>query len=169
VPLLIFLGVAGLALLTFFATSAQGVSMTRYNRKQLETIVNRAAQSAGIGANYVRAIVTIESAWRATAVNPADPSYGLMQLTPSTARGFGWTGTDPKDQDTGLLNPTINAQVGARFLAFLFQKYSGRFPAEWVQMYNLGETKFLNGVRVPSYQARFEEALMRREAVINSG
>jgi hypothetical protein len=85
------------------------------------------------------------------AENPADPSWGLMQVTRLIGNFYGDGGTKEH-----LLKIDNNLKAGAGFLADLKKKYASRFPNhQWVQMYNLGEPKFLRGARVPEYQARF--------------
>jgi hypothetical protein len=128
----------------------------RVNRSDINLVIEQTSQNVGLSADYIRAIIDIESSWNEQAQNPSDPSYGLMQVTPPIAKEYGWLGTDPAE----LYDPQLNIQCGAGFLAYLFHAYSAKYPGEWVQMYNEGETHFRKGARVPEYQARFEAALL---------
>lgn len=108
----------------------------------------------------IKAIIMVESSGYVQAENPADPSWGLMQVTALIGNFYGDGGTKEH-----LFNIESNLKAGAGFLADLKGKYAARYPLSdprngWVQMYNTGEPKFLSrGVRVPEYQAKFMEFL----------
>ena len=125
----------------------------------LEDMIGDAARAAGVSPAQVAAVCYIESRGNPRAVNPRDPSYGLMQLIlpvsrPAWAPALAYADSgDVVNEQTLIQNPALNLKLGARFLAHLSKKYSAKLAfAEWVQAYNLGETKFDRGVRNYSYR-----------------
>jgi len=114
--------------------------------------VRAAAADAVISPEKIKAIMYIESRGNPRAVNPSDPSYGLMQIELGTAKFYG-----RPDLSAPVLvgDPELNAKIGARFLAHLLEKYGGDFEfGEWAQAYNVGEPKFDRGIRNPLYGAK---------------
>lgn len=104
------------------------------------------AVSLGLNPAWVAAHCKVESAWNPAAVNPADPSYGLMQVTPLIARAYGgWDGKNVED----IKRLDINVRAGATFLKHLLSRYGQLELA--IQAYNLGEPKVDRGLRVPDY------------------
>ncbi len=97
-------------------------------------------------------IVMTESSGNPDAQNPSDPSSGLMQITPPIARAFGnVTGSDSEILRK-LRDPYLNLSIGTKFVAHLRDRYAMSFPlVEWIQSYNIGETKFDRGIRAPAY------------------
>lgn len=84
---------------------------------QYGPLVDAAADAVGIPRAALRAIVWIESGWDPNAFlaeegNAASGSYGLTQVTLSTATGMGFAG-DPSQ----LFDPSTNASYGARIFA----------------------------------------------------
>ena len=99
----------------------------------------------------IRAIIRVESNFNPRAKNPADPSYGLMQITPGLASDFGLIADpfSPTRQEINMLyDEANNMDVGCWYLSRLTSKYP--FD-EAVQMYNVGETGYKKGVRNLSY------------------
>ena len=120
--------------------------------KQVNEWVLNASRVTGVSAAQIKAIMYIESRGNPNAVNPSDPSFGLMQLILPTARAFGG---ERITQEILLADPQLNTTLGARFLAELEEKFSRSLPfSEWAVAYNLGEPKFRRGVRNPDYRAR---------------
>jgi soluble lytic murein transglycosylase-like protein len=107
-----------------------------YDLGTLKALATQAAQNNGLEPALVFAIIKHESNWNPSAVNPSDPSYGLMQLN---AHYFGVV-TDPSE----------NLRIGCELLGNLMSRYDMNTA---IQMYNAGEQGFLNGVRVPAYLA----------------
>jgi soluble lytic murein transglycosylase-like protein len=102
-----------------------------------------------------------ESSGDPNAVNPSDPSTGLMGVTPLIGRAY----ADLKGTDVEVLellkNLATNMMAGTGFLAHLKFRYGGTLSADvWVQAYNLGETKFDRGARVPDYGERVRKAAL---------
>jgi soluble lytic murein transglycosylase-like protein len=100
----------------------------------------------------VYGVVMTESSGRADAENPSDPSTGLMGVTPLIGRAYGGLAGSDELVLAQLKEPDANLRAGTGFLAHLQLRYANIYPVEeWVQAYNLGETKFDRGVRVPAY------------------
>jgi soluble lytic murein transglycosylase len=99
------------------------------------TLLPAAAVAAGIPPALLFAIAREESAF-----NPAIESHaqaiGLTQLLVKTAQRFAPAGVKVT-RDT-LRDPALNAQIGARFLGFLWQHFAGN-PGLVVASYNAGE------------------------------
>ncbi|MBI5970579.1 MAG: lytic transglycosylase domain-containing protein [Deltaproteobacteria bacterium] len=113
-----------------------------------DSLILKASEGHGVPVALIKAIIRTESNFNPEAVNPADPSAGLMQTTPPTARAM--LGRYVSIED--LKDPATSIEAGARFLSHLIKHY----PLEdAIQMYNLGETKFLRkGIRAPEYLER---------------
>ena len=97
----------------------------------------------------VLAHVKIESGFNQLAVNPSDPSYGLMQITPYIASAFG------ARSDSWKTDPIENLIIGMKFLSELNRKYNSVYDN--AERYNLGETKYNRGKRVPQYREKFSK------------
>jgi soluble lytic murein transglycosylase-like protein len=98
------------------------------------------ARSAGATYNVdpalVMAVIQVESGFNPAAVNPSDPSYGLMQMLPATASllaGRTVTGAEL------IANPALAVQLGAKYLAQNLAKYGSTGDA--VAAYNAGTAR----------------------------
>ena len=115
-----------------------------------------------ISALEIKAIVMGESSGNPNAINPRDPSYGLGQITLYIGKKF--AGVTTKEE---LYNPETNIKACAGFLTYLKKRYSNQFPNyEWIQMYNTGEPKFFDGLRVPDYQRKFQRYLSELQGTV---
>lgn len=106
--------------------------------------------------NEILAIVWEESSGDPNSENPSDPSYGLMGVELPIGKQFSRSVATAAD----LFVPENNVEAGSGFLAYLKLRYATRFPLTdpqngWVQIYNVGEPKFLAGRRNTAYQAKF--------------
>ena len=99
-------------------------------------LIERTAADSGVPAAFVRAVAREESAFNPNAVSIAH-AYGLIQLIEPTARRFGNELGLPSDP-ASLRRPEINVPIGARFIAFLFDRYESN-PAIVPSAYNAGE------------------------------
>jgi len=116
--------------------------------------------------NEILAIIWSESSGNPKAINPADPSYGLMQVTIAIGRKFSMRVTTPAD----LMDPDTNIEAGSGFLAHLKTAYAESYPltdpnCAWVAAYNEGEPNLWQKRPDPNYIAAFVSHL----AELNSG
>jgi soluble lytic murein transglycosylase-like protein len=101
------------------------------------------ARTHGLDAALLHAIVTVESAYRPTAVS-SKGARGLMQLMPATAARYGVA-------EGVLHDPAINVETGARHLAYLLGLFEGN-TALAIAAYNAGEHAVLKyGSSIPPY------------------
>jgi soluble lytic murein transglycosylase-like protein len=93
------------------------------------------AGSAGDWTLYalIKATIAAESGWNPGAINPSDPSYGLMQVTPTTARFYA-----PAITPDDLLDPYTNIVIGSAYLRDLYRTHT--LP-DAVAMYNSGKAR----------------------------
>lgn len=111
-------------------------------RKSIEPIVQRIAQSHGVHAALLKAIIEVESGFNANALSPKG-AVGLMQVMPATAARYG---------RFDLYSPEQNVDVGARYLRDLLAMFDGNVRLA-VAAYNAGENAVIrHGRRVPPYQ-----------------
>ena len=95
---------------------------------QYDAIIERAASSASVEANLLRAVIVVESGFNSRAVSKRG-AVGLMQLMPATASRFGVSNPyDPKE----------NVHAGARYLKFLMDRF-GQNVRLALAAYNAGE------------------------------
>ena len=123
-----------------------------YTKAQLVAMAERIAAECGLDPDLAKAVIQKESSWDPDAINPDDPSYGIMQVTVPIGIAYGIISS--ADEYRELLKPEKGMRAGCRFLAYLVRTY----PLDSaIQMYNLGETKFRKGIRVPDYLAKVKE------------
>lgn len=103
----------------------------------LETRVKREASGAGIDPAWAYAIIRAESAWMTDAHSHAD-AYGLMQLLPGVAKSMAKSEKLPYDRPSDLFDPSLNVQLGTRYLGRMADKFDG---SPWLASaaYNAGE------------------------------
>lgn len=126
-----------------------------------------------------------ESSGNPDAVNPDDPSVGLMGISALIARAYGGISFPSRNPDPEswikplygydgthiLFDPETNAKIGTAFLADLKWKHEAEFPltdAEtgWVASYNEGEVAdTIKHIPDPKYIAAFNAHLKDLEAL----
>jgi len=89
-----------------------------------------AAERHGLHPALIAAVVRAESAFDPRAVSRKG-ARGLMQLMPATARRFGLAAEEIHD-------PVKNLDAGARYLAWLLERFAGDLPRA-LAAYNAGE------------------------------
>lgn len=108
----------------------------------LESRWDRDILVAASGDRFVAALIkgTIsqESAWRQDAINPGDPSYGLMQIMLPTAQGI-----QPGVTLDQLMDPSTNIAIGSAFLDYQLRRYDGDH-ARAASAYNAGTATLRN-------------------------
>src|SRR5271170_2376278 len=108
---------------------------------QYDSIIEKAAISASVEPNLLRAVIVVESGFNSRAVSKRG-AMGLMQLMPATATRFG--ATNPYD-------PRQNVHAGARYLKFLIDRF-GQDVRLALAAYNAGEEAVdRNGGRIPPF------------------
>jgi soluble lytic murein transglycosylase-like protein len=108
---------------------------------QYDSIIERAATSAAVEANLLRAVIVVESGFNSRAVSKRG-AVGLMQLMPATASRFGVS--NPYD-------PKQNVHAGARYLKFLMNRF-GQNVRLALAAYNAGEDAVdRNGGQIPPF------------------
>jgi soluble lytic murein transglycosylase-like protein len=106
-----------------------------------DSIIEKAAISASVEPNLLRAVIVVESGFNSRAVSKRG-AMGLMQLMPATATRFG--ASNPYD-------PRDNVHAGARYLKFLIDRF-GQDVRLALAAYNAGEEAVnRNGGRIPPY------------------
>ena len=140
--------------------TAVGVSapaVTESPKTSVEDLIFRASLRWGVEAALIKAHIQVESSFNPNATNSADPSYGLMGITPICAQDFGYVvdwRNPTKDEIAALYDPKINIEIGTRFLKKLHDKYEFDVAT---QMYNCGEYNYNNKhVRVPEYLSKIK-------------
>jgi soluble lytic murein transglycosylase-like protein len=109
---------------------------TRY-----DSIIEKAAVSAAVEPNLLRAVIVVESGFNSRAVSKRG-AVGLMQLMPATATRFGVS--NPYD-------PKQNVHAGARYLKFLIDRF-GQDIRLALAAYNAGEEAVdRNGGQIPPF------------------
>ena len=108
---------------------------------QYDSIIEKAASSASVEANLLRAVIVVESGFNSRAVSKRG-AVGLMQLMPATATRFGVS--NPYD-------PLQNVHAGARYLKFLIDRF-GQDVRLALAAYNAGEDAVdRNGGQIPPF------------------
>lgn len=117
-----------------------------------------AALRPPITAREILAVIWNESTGNPNAVNPRDPSYGLMQITLPIAKYYG--GITVAQQ---LFDPARNISIGSAFLAHLKETYEEKYPTTWIAGYNEGEGNLTRGVADQPYVAAFDSHMEELE------
>jgi soluble lytic murein transglycosylase-like protein len=116
-------------------------SMLLAKAGQYDAIIEKAALSAAVEPNLLRAVIVVESGFNSHAVSKRG-AVGLMQLMPATATRFGVS--NPYD-------PRQNVHAGARYLKFLIDRF-GQDVRLALAAYNAGEEAVeRNGGQIPPF------------------
>jgi soluble lytic murein transglycosylase-like protein len=106
-----------------------------------DSIIERAAVSAALEPNLLRAVIVVESGFNSRAVSKRG-AMGLMQLMPATATRYG--AANPFD-------PHDNVHAGAQYLKFLIDRF-GQDLRLALAAYNAGENAVdRNGGQIPPF------------------
>src|ERR1700690_1463463 len=108
---------------------------------QYDSIIEKAAVSASVEPNLLRAVIVVESGFNSRAGSKRG-AVGLMQLMPATASRFGVS--NPYD-------PRQNIHGGAQYLKFLINRF-GQNVRLGLAAYNAGEEAVdRNGGQIPPF------------------
>lgn len=109
--------------------------------KDIDTLVNEAAQRYGLEADLLAAVIAVESGYRVNAISPKG-AQGLMQLMPGTARELAVS---------DAFDPAQNIDAGARHLKRLIDQSGGKY---WraLAAYNAGEGNVARYKGLPPYR-----------------
>ncbi len=89
--------------------------------------VSKASGKFSVASEWVWAIMRAESLYKPDVVSPVG-AKGLMQLMPFTANNLRKLAGESTVEPNDLLNPEININLGAQYLARLGQKFKGQLP-----------------------------------------
>ncbi len=103
----------------------------RSRGRSYDRLIRRYARANGVPCKLARAVVQVESGFRASARGGVG-EIGLMQLRKSTARGMGYRGST-----RALYNPETNIKYGMRYLGRAY-KLGGRSTCGAILKYNAG-------------------------------
>ena len=106
----------------------------------LDWIIFRAGEKAGVDPRFIHAVIQQESQYNAKAVSPVG-AQGLMQMMPATAERFGLK--DPFD-------PAANVEAGTKYLKWLLDRFDGDVSLA-LAGYNAGEGSVDKYQGVPPY------------------
>src|SRR5271154_1570200 len=116
-------------------------SMLLAKAGQYDSIIEKAALSASVEPNLLRAVIVVESGFNSRAVSKRG-AVGVMQLMPATASRFGVS--NPYD-------PRQNIHGGAQYLKFLINRF-GQNVRLALAAYNAGEEAVeRNGGQIPPF------------------
>ena len=116
-------------------------SMLLARATRYDSIIERAAVSAAVEPDLLRAVIVVESGFNSRAVSKRG-AVGLMQLMPATATRYGVS---------NRYDPAQNVHAGARYLKFLIDRF-GQDVRLALAAYNAGEDAVdRNGGQIPPF------------------
>lgn len=122
-----------------------------------DALARHIAAQNSLDPRLVLAIIERESSGNPQAKNPNDPSYGLMGIEPFwVAFLYPGTGGDPVEW---LYMPENNIRCGCGVIRYFMSK-GYQFPSQ-VDIYNVGETKWTQGIRNSDYRTFILSAMAR--------
>ena len=145
-----------MVMLSSTAIAQQKLTKEQQRNKKM---VRHYAELLNVDADLCDAIAQIESAYKSKAFNnPKKPlqnevwiSRGVMQLTFDTGKKF----NRKIQRKNDLYQAENNIIAGIRYIKYLITKYPHSTLEDITQLYNLGEKKFMQGARNPSYASKF--------------
>jgi hypothetical protein len=107
------------------------------NIARYEPMILAASARHGLDPQLVKAVVAVESGFEPDAVSDKG-AIGLMQVLPATGERYGVRADRRKSIDAKLADPTLNLEIGTRYLSDLRKMFVGR-PDLALAAYNAGE------------------------------
>lgn len=118
--------------------------------KDAKPHLEAAALSASVDPALVIAVAAAESGFNFKAVS-SKGALGLMQVMPATAERYGVAKPLVLGAQHAVMEPTVNAQVGSRYLADLLKMFDGDKELA-LAAYNAGEGAVMKyGRKIPPY------------------
>ncbi|MEO8938491.1 MAG: lytic transglycosylase domain-containing protein [Burkholderiaceae bacterium] len=117
------------------------------NIRKYEPMIRAAAARHGLDPGLVKAVIAVESGFEPAAVSDKG-AVGLMQILPATGERYGVHADRRKTIDAKLADPTLNIEIGTRYLADLRKMFANR-PELALAAYNAGENavvRFRNAI-----------------------
>lgn len=93
----------------------------------IRTLVDAAAESSGVQAEFIYSIMRQESSFDPEARSHAD-AFGLMQLIPTVAEHANASAKTDYSKPEDLFRPDVNIPLGATFLRELLDRWGGQMP-----------------------------------------
>jgi len=94
----------------------------RTDQEYVFNLLDKQAKIHDLDPALVKAVTRVESNFNIRAKNPADPSYGLMQITPMLAQDWGYVkdykNPSPEEIER-LYDPKVNTEIGCGQLSYL--------------------------------------------------
>ncbi len=154
-----------LAIALMFFVNQHLFAKKKMLRDEVDSLINLKSAKWGLETALVYAVVEVESNFNPKAKNPADPSYGLMQITPILAQDYGYVQSwrfTTDDEIQAIFEPENNLDIGCQFLKKLLGKYKFN---EAIQMFNVGEYGYEKGVRNLEYLYKVQQAYEKYKKV----
>ena len=107
------------------------------NIAKYEPLIRAAATRHGLDPQLVKAVVAVESGFEPRAISEKG-AVGLMQVLPATGERYGVRADKKRSVDEKLTDPTLNLEIGTRYLADLRKMFASR-PDLALAAYNAGE------------------------------
>lgn len=122
---------------------AVSLSASADRLSQFNEMAARKGAQYGVNPNFIKAIVSVESAGRIDAVSPVG-ARGLMQLMPATAERMGVSRHE-------LFQPERNMDAGVKYISYLNRLFNND-PRLVAAAYNAGEGAVQKYGGVPPYR-----------------
>lgn len=131
-----------------------------YPTPEIWALAEQAGARYAVDPALVMAVIQVESSYNPRAVNPSDPSYGLMQMLPSTATLV--AGRPVSGQEL-LDDPGLAVDLGTQYLAMGIARYGN--TGAGIAAYNAGvarknaQGQYVNSQGATTVQAYVDKVL----------
>lgn len=116
-----------------------GISINTMAEPLLDALYVKHGNEQGIDPMLLKAIARVESGENPKAVNPEDPSYGLMQIYYVKGKTDLNVADFPPDTYTKLYDPDYNLHIGAQILKWNINTYG---LLKGIAIYNCWQSRF---------------------------